>query len=93
MVRDLDYEFGDGTDEIFMKYIKKRMEMPYFSNARTVRNAVDRARMRASIRLFNSAMGKSGNGMVSRRDLKLILPQDLVSVEELEARGESAIVE
>lgn len=93
MTRDLEYEFADGSEEVFMGYIEKRMSMPYFSNARTVRNAVDRARMRASIRLFNQAMGKEGNGMVSKKDLQLILPEDLVSAEELAARGATAIVE
>lgn len=93
MTRDLQYEFAPGSDEKFEKYVAKRMEMPYFSNARTVRNAVDRARMRASIRLFNKAMGKEGDGMVSKKDLQMILPSDVVSVEELEARGDSAIVE
>jgi probable Rubsico expression protein CbbX len=93
MTRDLEYDFADGAQDVFRKYIEKRMDMPYFSNARTVRNAVDRARMRASIRLFNSAMGNEGTGMVTKADLKLILPQDMVSVEELTARGMGAIVE
>lgn len=93
MTRDLEYEFAAEAPDKFRKYIEKRMSMPYFSNARTVRNAVDRARMRASIRLFNRAMGKEGNGMISKRDLKLILPEDLVSAEELAARGATAIVE
>lgn len=95
MIRDLEYELAAGSDDVFQKYIEKRMEMPYFSNARTVRNAVDRARMRASIRLFNTAMGNSDDDkkVVSRKDLQLIMPQDIVSVEELMARGEGAIVE
>lgn len=93
MTRDLEYEFGENSSEKFEKYINQRMQMPYFSNARTVRNAVDRARMRASIRLFNKAMGGQGNGMVSRKDLKMIMPEDIVSAEELVARGATAIVE
>lgn len=93
MTRDLEYEFAEGSQEKFLSYIEARMGLPYFSNARTVRNAVDRARMRASIRLFNQAMGKEGNGMVSKRDLQLILPEDLVSAAELAARGATAIVE
>jgi probable Rubsico expression protein CbbX len=93
MTRDLEYEFASGAEDVFRQYIEKRMEMPYFSNARTVRNALDRARMRASIRLFNSAMGGSGTGMVTKGDLKLILPEDVVSVAELTSRGMKAIVE
>lgn len=93
MMRDLEYKFADGSADVFQKYIEKRMELPYFSNARTVRNAVDRARMRASIRLFNQAMGREGNGMVSKEELMTIKPGDLVTAEELTLRGEGAIVE
>lgn len=93
MTRDLEYDFAEGADEVFKKYVEKRMSLPYFSNARTVRNAVDRARMRASIRLFNQAMGSNGNGMVSKKDLMTIRPEDLVSAEELAERGERAIIE
>lgn len=93
MVRDLQYDLSDGAADAFEKYIRKRMTMPYFSNARTVRNAVNRARMRSAIRLFNKAMDESADGMVSRRELQELRPEDFPTVEELEARGEEAIVE
>lgn len=93
MTRDLEYEFADGATDVLKGYLEKRMTMPYFSNARTVRNSVDLARMRASIRLFNSAMGRTGTGMVSKKELMTIMPEDIISVDELSARGETAIVE
>merc|ERR1719261_183284 len=93
MVRDLEYVMAPDAEPIFFEYIKKRMTMPYFSNARTVRNAVDRARMRAAIRLFNTATSAGANGMVSKIDLMTLEREDFVTVEELSARGENAIVE
>jgi probable Rubsico expression protein CbbX len=93
MVRDLEYEMAADAEPIFFEYIKKRMTMPYFSNARTVRNAVDRARMRAAIRLFNKAFDPSSDGMVSRAELMTLEKSDFVTVEELSARGDNAIVE
>jgi probable Rubsico expression protein CbbX len=93
MCRDLEYEISPDAEPVFFEYIKKRMTMSYFSNARTVRNAVDRARMRAAIRLFNKATDKGSDGMVSRKDLMTLEKSDFVSVEELIARGENAIVE
>jgi len=93
MVRDLEYEMSPAAEPIFFEYIKKRMTMPYFSNARTVRNAVDRARMRAAIRLFNTATVPGANGMVSKKDLMTLEREDFVTVEELSARGDNAIVE
>jgi probable Rubsico expression protein CbbX len=93
MCRDLEYEMSPDAEPVFFEYIKKRMTMPYFSNARTVRNAVDRARMRAAIRLFNKAFDQTSDGMVSKTELMTLERNDFVSVEELIARGENAIVE
>merc|ERR1712100_484669 len=41
MSRDLDYEMTDEAGDVLKKYIERRMAMPFFSNARTVRNAMD----------------------------------------------------
>jgi len=93
MCRDLEYEMSPDAEPIFYRYIEKRMTMPFFSNARTVRNAVDRARMRAAIRLFNKAIDKRSNGLVSRKELMTLEKEDFVTVEELMLRGDDAIVE
>ena len=53
MCRELEYELGPGAEEALLAYMGKRMTMPFFANARTVRNAIDLARMRCAIRLFN----------------------------------------
>jgi len=93
MCRDLEYEMSPEAEPIFYKYIERRMGMPFFSNARTVRNAVDRARMRAAIRLFNKAIDKKSDGLVSRKELMTLEKEDFVTVEELISRGDNAIVE
>jgi len=93
MCRDLEYEMSPEAEPIFYRYIEKRMNMPFFSNARTVRNAVDRARMRAAIRLFNKAIDKKSDGLVSRKELMTLEKEDFVTVEELISRGDDAIVE
>jgi len=49
--------------------------------------------MRAAIRLFNTATKSGANGMVSKRDLMTLEKEDFVTVEELSARGDNAIVE
>ena len=36
------------------QYIEKRKEKPLFANARSVKNALDRARMRQANRIFDS---------------------------------------
>lgn len=84
MCRELEYEMAPEAEAVFSGYMEKRMTMAYFSNARTVRNAVDRARMRSAIRLFNSAMDTSSDGMLSKEDLMQLKPEDFVSADELD---------
>ena len=48
-----EYNLAPGAEEAMKAYMAKRMTMPFFANARTVRNAIDLARMSAAIRLFN----------------------------------------
>merc|ERR1719373_56743 len=61
------------------------MNLPYFSNARTVRNAMDRARMNSAIRTFERfAIQRDNGGVCSVDDLKLITPYDFqVLVDDL----------
>ena len=53
MARDLEYDnISPEAYAVFKSYIENRMELGYFSNACTVRNAMDRARMNTTIRTF-----------------------------------------
>ncbi|TAM12394.1 MAG: CbbX protein [Nevskiaceae bacterium] len=47
-----NYRFGDHAAEAFRRYLGLRMAQPHFANARSVRNALDRARLRQASRLF-----------------------------------------
>ena len=47
-----NYRFGPGAQEAFEQYLGLRIEQPHFANARSVRNALDRARLRQASRLF-----------------------------------------
>merc|ERR1719324_642195 len=82
MCRELEYNLGDGAEAGLTEYLTKRMEMPFFSNARTVRNAIDLARMRSAVRVFNEKMEPGSDGMVSEQDLTTILPQDFPPIDE-----------
>merc|ERR1712087_21131 len=77
MARDLEYEIDDDAYPVFKDYISRRMGLPFFSNARTVRNAMDRARMNSAIRTFErfAIQGENG-GVCSVEDLKAITAQD-----------------
>jgi hypothetical protein len=49
---ELQYELTDQAKEVFYQYIGIRMQKPLFANARSIRNALDRARMRHANRIF-----------------------------------------
>jgi len=77
MSRELEYEIAPDAFPVFKNYIEKRMQLPFFSNARTVRNAMDRARMNSAIRTFERfAINGENGGVCSVSDLKSISAAD-----------------
>jgi probable Rubsico expression protein CbbX len=52
MLAGLNYRFGEGAQTAFERYLALRVAQPHFANARSVRNALDRARLRQASRLF-----------------------------------------
>jgi len=82
MCRELEYIMGDGAVEGLKEYLAKRIELPFFANARTVRNAIDLARMRAAIRIFNEKMADGSDGVVSEEELQTITGADIPELDE-----------
>ena len=54
MLDDQQYKLTSQAELALSEYIKKRKEKPLFANARSVKNALDRARMRQANRIFDS---------------------------------------
>jgi len=52
LLEQQNYRFGSGAREAFAEYVGHRIAQPRFANARSVRNALDRARLRQASRLF-----------------------------------------
>ena len=52
MLTQQNYVFAPGADTVFQQYLGLRVQQPHFANARSVRNALDRARLRQASRLF-----------------------------------------
>jgi len=51
MLSDMNYRFSTDAREAFIRYIALRRTQPLFSNARSIRNALDRIRLRQANRL------------------------------------------
>jgi len=54
MLQDQQYQLTPDAEIALTRYIEKRKEKPLFANARSVKNALDRARMRQANRIFDS---------------------------------------
>jgi probable Rubsico expression protein CbbX len=54
MLDEQQYQLTPEAEIALSQYIKKRKEKPLFANARSVKNALDRARMRQANRIFDS---------------------------------------
>ena len=69
-----NYRLSEEATVVFAEYIQRRMLLPFFANARSIRNAIDRTRMRQANRLFN-AMGSG----LTKRDLITIEAEDITA--------------
>jgi hypothetical protein len=65
MLREQNYSFDDEAREAFVDYLKLRMKQPQFANARSVRNAIDRIKLRQASRLVREG-GRIGKEQLAR---------------------------
>jgi probable Rubsico expression protein CbbX len=73
MLSEQMYRISPEAQQALEAYLKRRMQMPRFANARSVRNALDRARLRQANRLF------AKGGKVSKADLVTIEAEDILA--------------
>lgn len=55
MVSAEGYTFAPETEKVFADYVRRRKEQPRFANARSIRNAIERARLRHANRVLESS--------------------------------------
>jgi probable Rubsico expression protein CbbX len=73
MLEQQSYVFGPGAEEAFRAYLERRVKRPRFAHGRSVRNSIDRARLRQANRLF-----ADGSGVLTREELMTITPDDIL---------------
>jgi probable Rubsico expression protein CbbX len=71
MVRQQMYAFDDDSREAFREYLEQRVQQPHFANARSVRNALDRIKLRQANRLIRAG------GSIATSDLARIDAEDV----------------
>jgi probable Rubsico expression protein CbbX len=73
MLAEQMYRFSPEALQAFEAYLKRRIHQARFANARSVRNALDRARLRQANRLF------AKGGRISKTDLMTIEAEDILA--------------
>ncbi len=72
MVSNQGYELSEDAADAFRDYIEQRLKRPRFAHGRSIRNAIERARMRQATRLFDS------KGKLTKKELVTIEPDDIL---------------
>ncbi|MEI8702287.1 CbbX protein [Mesorhizobium sp. ISC15] len=80
MLAEQNYRLSEAAAKALEEYLPIRMRLPHFSNARSVRNGLDRARLRQANRLF------------AARD-RALTKTDLITIEESDIRGSRVFAE
>jgi probable Rubsico expression protein CbbX len=74
MLQQHHYRFGDDARSAFEDYLARRVLQPHFANARSVRNALERARLRQATRLFAQR-----DLVLDADELSTLQPQDILA--------------
>jgi len=72
MIRAEGYQFSPEAEKTFREYLDRRMKQPRFANARSVRNAIERARLRHASRLMTTDQA------VGRDELTTLTPEEFL---------------
>lgn len=88
MIKEQMYRFDDKSRQAFAEYLELRMKLPHFSNARSVRNAIDRVKLRHANRLVRQG-GKIAKEELTRID-EMDIRQSRVFRGGLDAEDESS---
>jgi hypothetical protein len=73
MLAEEQYQLTPQAEIALEQYITRRKEKPLFANARSIKNALDRARMRQANRIFDSR-----GQILTKRELVNIEAQDIL---------------
>ena len=73
MLEEQQYQVTEEATKTLLEYIELRMKEPLFANARSIKNALDRARMRQANRIFDSR-----GQVLTKKDLVNLEAQDIL---------------
>jgi len=85
MLERLNYSLDAPAEHAFARYLRLRREQPHFANARSVRNALDRMRLRHATRLFDADEG------LTREQLSVLRAEDVLASRVFAVEGSAGV--
>jgi MoxR-like ATPase len=90
MMKQQEYEFTDEARKAFREYVERRVERPRFAYGRSIRNAIDRARMRQAGRLYDRRDDLTRDDLI-KIEAEDILASSLFSDEDGESSSDEKL--
>ncbi len=87
MLQEQMYSFDEQSRQAFSEYLDLRTRLPHFSNARSVRNALDRAKMRQANRLVRQG------GRIAKTELTRIDEMDIRTSRVFDGQLDADVIE
>ena len=82
MLGQLNYRFDGEAEPAFARYVGLRRQQPPFANARSIRTALDRIRLRHATRLFTA------DAALTREQLSTLRAEDVLASRVFATKGE-----
>ena len=73
MLSTLNYRFDEAAEPALSRNVSPRRQQPHFANARSIRNALDRIRLRHATRLFST------DEALTREQLSTLQAEDILA--------------
>src|SRR5687767_830201 len=83
ILEEQKYSFSEEAEAAFRDYLERRMKQPRFANGRSVRNALERARLRQATRIV-----RENNHNLSKDDLMRLEAEDILASRVFEEDGD-----
>ncbi|MCV7230843.1 CbbX protein [Mycolicibacterium komossense] len=91
MTDSLGYTFSDDAREVLRRYLHRRIDQPWFANARSVRNAMERARLRHARRLLAGSSSLVDLAALTTIDAPDLLASRVFSAQSVGDDGDAAL--
>jgi len=89
MLEQLNYRFDEAASAAFARYVGLRRTQPHFANARSIRNALDRIRLRHATRVFQSGTAPTREALTTMRAEDILASRVFAAQDSASRKGDA----